>query len=108
MTEKTPTQQGGLSTPEQSVRDSVQENKPAVGSATDSTHVEKAAKENEIEYPHGLKLALIIIALCCAVFLVALDQTIISTAIPKITDEFSSIKDIGWVSTNFSMYCRQG
>lgn len=40
-------------------------------------------EEEDIEYPHGLKLAVILSALCLAVFLVALDQTIISTAIPK-------------------------
>jgi hypothetical protein len=52
--------------------------------------------EEDMEYPHGLKLVVILAALCLAVFLVALDQTIIATAIPKITDHFNSIKDIGW------------
>ena len=36
------------------------------------------------EYPSGLKLTIIMIGLCLAVFLVALDNTIITTAIPKI------------------------
>ena len=36
-----------------------------------------------------------------AVFLVALDQTIISTAIPKITDDFNSITDIGWYGSAY-------
>lgn len=45
--------------------------------------VTDAHPEDDIEYPHGLKLAVILAALCLAVFLVALDQTIISTAIPK-------------------------
>ena len=45
--------------------------------------VETKNEEDDIEYPHGLKLAVILGALCLAVFLVALDQTIISTAIPK-------------------------
>jgi hypothetical protein len=48
------------------------------------------------EYPTGLKLVLIITALSLAVFLVALDQTIIATAIPRITDRFNSVNDIGW------------
>jgi hypothetical protein len=47
-------------------------------------------------YPHGIKLVTLIIALCLAVFLVALDQTIIATAIPRITDRFRSVDDIGW------------
>src|ERR1700710_19901 len=39
--------------------------------------------EDHSKYPHGFKLVTLIIALCLAVFLVALDQTIIATAIPK-------------------------
>lgn len=57
--------------------------------------------EENIEYPHGPKLIVILAALCLAVFLVALDQTIISTAIPKITDHFKSIQDIGWYGSSY-------
>ncbi|KAI9824734.1 MAG: hypothetical protein M1832_001560 [Thelocarpon impressellum] len=57
--------------------------------------------EDDIEYPHGLKLACILIGLCLAVFLVALDQTIISTAIPRITDYYGSINDIGWYGSAY-------
>jgi len=53
-------------------------------------------EDEEIVYPTGLVLAAIVLALCLAVFLVALDQTIIATAIPRITDKFHSVKDIGW------------
>lgn len=53
------------------------------------------------DYPTGLKLVTLIIALCLAVFLVALDQTIIATAIPKITDRFNSISDIGWYGSAY-------
>ena len=53
-------------------------------------------EDEEIVYPNGLVLAAIVLALCLAVFLVALDQTIIATAIPRITDRFQSVKDIGW------------
>jgi len=42
-------------------------------------------EEDPTEYPTGLPLLFITTALCLAVFLVALDQTIIATAIPKIT-----------------------
>jgi hypothetical protein len=56
--------------------------------------------ENTV-YPRGLRLVMILMALCCAVFLVALDQTIIATAIPKITDEFSSISDVGWYGSSY-------
>jgi hypothetical protein len=50
----------------------------------------------EIEYPPLAKVLVIILALYLAVFLVALDQTIIGTAIPRITDQFKSISDIAW------------
>ncbi|KAM3079995.1 hypothetical protein ACMFMF_003409 [Clarireedia jacksonii] len=57
--------------------------------------------DEEANYPHGLKLWVILAALCLSVFLVALDQTIISTAIPKITDQFHSIQDIGWYGSAY-------
>ncbi|RDW88988.1 hypothetical protein BP6252_01020 [Coleophoma cylindrospora] len=64
-------------------------------------HENQAEVEDEPEYPHGFKLAVILAALCLAVFLVALDQTIISTAIPTITDRFNSIQDIGWYGSSY-------
>lgn len=36
-----------------------------------------------------------------AAFLVALDRTIIATAIPKITDDFHSLGDIGWYASAY-------
>ena len=62
------------------------------------------------EYPQGLKLALILLSIYCAVFLVALDRTIIATALPRITDDFHSFADVGWVclcpfSTSYSAAC---
>jgi hypothetical protein len=53
------------------------------------------------DYPRGAKLIIILSALCLAVFLVALDNTIVSTAIPAITDEFKSITDIGWYGSAY-------
>lgn len=50
--------------------------------------------KDESQYPHGLKLSLIIIAICLSVFLVALDQTIIAPALGAITEEYQSVKDI--------------
>lgn len=75
---------------------------PHVENDTVADEETKAAKtsEEETEYPEGFKLWVILSALCLAVFLVALDQTIISTAIPVITDHFNSIRDI--VSTSIT------
>ena len=38
-----------------------------------------------------------------SLFLVALDRTIITTAIPRITDEFNSLGDIGWYSSAYML-----
>lgn len=57
--------------------------------------------ENEKEYPTGLKLAVIITGVLAGVFLVALDQTIVATAIPMITNEFHSVGDIGWYGSSY-------
>ncbi|KAL8819246.1 MAG: hypothetical protein Q9223_002277 [Gallowayella weberi] len=55
----------------------------------------------EPEYPSGLKLTIITISLCVSVLLMALDNTIIATAIPKITDRFNSLDDVGWYGSSY-------
>ncbi|KAI1652829.1 major facilitator superfamily domain-containing protein [Daldinia decipiens] len=50
----------------------------------------------EHEYPGGLHLAAIVAALVLSIFLASLDTTIITTAIPSITNEFHSLEDVGW------------
>jgi EmrB/QacA subfamily drug resistance transporter len=57
--------------------------------------------EDTTDYPTGLKLVLIIVSLCMAVFLVALDQTIIAPALGAITAEYKSVKDIGWYGSAY-------
>lgn len=44
---------------------------------------------------------MIALALVCSIFLVALDMTIVATAIPAITDEFHSLDEIGWYGSAF-------
>ncbi|KAI1211264.1 MFS general substrate transporter [Annulohypoxylon truncatum] len=58
-------------------------------------------EDNNNEYPSGLKLYLVILSLCLAVFLVALDQTIIAPALGAITGEYGSVKDIGWYGSSY-------
>ena len=55
------------------------------------------------EYPTGARLVPIIFALVCAVFLIALDMTIIGTAIPKITDEFHGLNMVSWYGSVYFM-----
>ncbi|KAL8398464.1 hypothetical protein RB596_005839 [Gaeumannomyces avenae] len=58
-------------------------------------------REDGTSYPTGIKLAIISIALSLAVFLMALDNSIITTAIPRITDEFRSLEDVGWYGSAY-------
>lgn len=60
-----------------------------------------AAEVDNTDYPKGMKLALITAALMLSVFCMALDNTIISTAIPKITDQFKAIDDVGWYGSSY-------
>ncbi|KAJ0414698.1 major facilitator superfamily domain-containing protein [Aspergillus carlsbadensis] len=56
---------------------------------------------NDLQYPSGLPLAIIMGGLVASIFLIALDTTIVSTAIPRITDEFHTVGDIGWYGSAF-------
>ncbi|OAQ59416.2 MFS toxin efflux pump [Pochonia chlamydosporia 170] len=60
-------------------------------------------REDGEEYATGVRLALIIVALCFAVFVMALDNSIIATAIPRITDEFRSLPDVGWYGSAYML-----
>ena len=60
-----------------------------------------APPQDTTEYPNGFRLAAIIVALVASVFLIALDMTIIATAIPRITDEFHSLDQVGWYGSAF-------
>lgn len=55
-----------------------------------------AVTENDSQYPKGAKLAVIILSNMIAMFLVALDRTIVATAVPRITDDFHALQDVGW------------
>ncbi|KAF3766613.1 hypothetical protein M406DRAFT_60905 [Cryphonectria parasitica EP155] len=60
---------------------------------------------DEQEYINGLNLVLILGALTLVFFLVMLDNTILATAIPYITDEFNSLLDIGWYGSAYQLAC---
>jgi len=53
-------------------------------------------EEEAYNYPGAGKLTVIMLSLYISVFLMALDRTIVGVAVPHITDEFHSIRDIGW------------
>ncbi|KAL3421695.1 hypothetical protein PVAG01_05852 [Phlyctema vagabunda] len=61
----------------------------------------EAKHEIQQEYPNTQRRIVVITALYLAIFLTTLDQNIISTAIPRITDEFHSLDDIGWYGSAY-------
>lgn len=71
------------------VRNSSEVNNPAEAKV-EAIENEALSRQFSKDYPTGLKLTLITLALCLSVLCMALDNTIISTAIPRITDQFNS------------------
>ncbi|RCI08540.1 hypothetical protein L249_8927 [Ophiocordyceps polyrhachis-furcata BCC 54312] len=60
--------------------------------------------ETEENYkPKTIKFWLIVLSAFVSMFLVALDRTILSTAIPRITDDFRSLGDIGWYGSAYML-----
>ncbi|KAG9388104.1 efflux pump protein [Pyrenophora tritici-repentis] len=49
----------------------------------------------------GFKLYIIVAAVAFVGFLMLLDNMIVSTAIPRITDEFHSLADVGWYASAY-------
>ncbi|KAK4194569.1 putative MFS toxin efflux pump [Triangularia verruculosa] len=74
--------------------------KPSTEDATGSEG-DTLPKDDDSQYPTGPKLWLVLLSLCLAIFLVALDQTIIAPALGSITTEFDSIRDIGWYGASY-------
>ncbi|KAH9865981.1 hypothetical protein J1614_008545 [Plenodomus biglobosus] len=54
-----------------------------------------------ISYPKGIEVLAIMLALVLSITLISLDQTIVATAIPKITDQFNRLDDISWYASAY-------
>jgi len=89
----------GLSTPNNGNSPSVKE----VVELNPSSSSSSPATSEEDQYPHGLVLYLLAGASIMGVFLISLDQTIVGTAIPKITDEFDGLYDVPWYGAAYFM-----
>ncbi|KAK1590281.1 major facilitator superfamily transporter [Colletotrichum navitas] len=57
----------------------------------------------EEEYISGIKLVLVLAGLTLVVFLMLLDGSIITTAVPEITTAFNSLSDVGWYGAAYSL-----
>ncbi|KAH0842268.1 hypothetical protein AYO21_00113 [Fonsecaea monophora] len=64
----------------------------------------KAGSDTETAYATGVKLMLIVISLQLTNFCIAIDNTVIATAIPRITDHFKSLSDVGWYASAYLLF----
>jgi hypothetical protein len=64
----------------------------------------KASEDNKEPYATGLKLTMIVLSLQLTNFCIAVDNTIIATAIPRITDDFGSLGDVGWYGSAYLLF----
>ncbi|KAI6309038.1 hypothetical protein MCOR29_009054 [Pyricularia oryzae] len=62
-----------------------------------------AVSPGGIYNPRSLRFWAIMGCNFLALFLVALDRTILATAVPRITDEFHSLGDVGWYASSYML-----
>ncbi|KAH8686944.1 major facilitator superfamily domain-containing protein [Ilyonectria robusta] len=65
--------------------------------------VDTVPKDGAEEYVSGWKLISLMISITMAAFLMLLDMSIITTAIPRITEQFHSLDDIGWYGASYNL-----
>ena len=58
-------------------------------------------EDDESKYPKPAQLYLLTFGLAMSTFVIALDNTIIATAIPRITTVFNSLDDVGWYGSAY-------
>ncbi|CAI6342285.1 unnamed protein product [Periconia digitata] len=76
----------------------------STGQKEESPKSSEAPHENaKLDYLTGVKLGLLVASMTLVCFLVLLDISIMSTAIPKITAQFHSLEDVGWYSGAFQL-----
>lgn len=69
--------------------------------ATASSAEGEPGEDDESKYVTGLPLHLLTFGLTLSTFVIALDNTIIATAIPRITTVFNSLDDVGWYGSSY-------
>ncbi len=72
-----------------------------VSAATASSAEEGPGEDDESKYPKPVQLYLLTFGLAMSTFVIALDNTIIATAIPRITTVFNSLDDVGWYGSAY-------
>jgi MFS family permease len=62
-------------------------------------------ESKEPDHINGMPLVALMVCVCLVCFLLLLDTSIIATAIPRITDEFHSLRDVGWYGSAYQLAC---
>ncbi|KAH6856803.1 major facilitator superfamily domain-containing protein [Chaetomium sp. MPI-CAGE-AT-0009] len=68
-----------------------------------SSQPQPGPTEDELYQPRSVRFWLTLLCNFLALFLVALDRTIIATAVPRISDEFQALGDIGWYGSAYML-----
>ncbi|KAG5660141.1 hypothetical protein KAF25_003663 [Fusarium avenaceum] len=66
-----------------------------------STADTEMGQQEEDGYLHGVPLVLMTLSLMVGVLMISLDNSIIATAIPKITSKFDSLGDVSWYASAY-------
>ncbi|KAH1316059.1 hypothetical protein KXV95_003783 [Aspergillus fumigatus] len=82
-----------------SVMEVASETTHPAGVNTDMTDTTEA--QTAIRYMHGWALASLTLAFMSICLVLAIDNTILATAIPSITSDFKSLNDIGWYGSSY-------
>lgn len=85
--------------------DIIKDTPPVVVDNTNPLSEKPTPKDDaeDLYKPKTVKFWLVILSAIVSMFLVALDRTILATAIPRITDDFNSLGDIGWYSSGYML-----
>ncbi|KAI1281633.1 major facilitator superfamily domain-containing protein [Xylaria sp. FL0933] len=59
------------------------------------------SQDDRVDHISGYKLVVVVASVALSCFLMLLDNLIVSTAIPSITDTFHSLQDIGWYASAY-------
>ncbi|KAI1844483.1 hypothetical protein JX265_010022 [Neoarthrinium moseri] len=62
-----------------------------------------ATNEEVLKFLSGWKLAAVVCSTTLVVFMILLDVSIISTAVPRITSEFHALDDVGWYAAAYQL-----
>ena len=68
-----------------------------------SSMLPSSNQDQEPEWAHGFQLFSILTAVTFVCFLMLLDGTIVVAAVPRITDDFDSLNDIGWYGAAYQL-----